>query len=115
MKDNKIRTTTKANGNTYTDSTYRTWLRDVGQGGDRSSLVRHDSTCISEDGKDNWISQDITLSDCSDTVSYDLYIDSTKAARRQVDFLNKLITELIKCKTSLVRTAKEMGYLGDTK
>ena len=111
MRDSKKRTKT-ANGNTYIDETYRTWLREVGQGGDRSSLVRHTSTCIGKAG--NYVSQDITLSDCSYTITFDLYIDSNKSASRQLDFLNKLIDELIECRSNLVRTAAGMGYFGDT-
>ena len=114
MINDKTRTKTSKDGDrTYTDSTYRTWLRNVGEGGDRTSLVRTVSTCTSAD--DKYIAADITLADCSGTINYDLYIDSAKAYARQLRFLDKLIAELLETKRSLVREAEALGLTGDTK
>lgn len=116
MINDKSRTKTSKDGDrTYTDSTYRTWLRNVGEGGDRSSLVRTVSTCVSKD--DNWISADITLADCTSTINYDLYIDSEKSARRQLDFIGKLRDELLIAELEIYHACKAFGFIkpeGDT-
>jgi hypothetical protein len=109
MINDKTRTkVSDRNGMTYTDSTYRTWLRNVGEGGDRSSLVRTVSTGIGED--DKWISADLILSDCSGQVHYDMYIDSNKAAKRQLEFLGKLREEVLILELELYHTAKRFGW-----
>ena len=109
MLNDKTRTMTSKDGNKWTDSTYRTWLRDVGNGGDRSSLVRTVSILEDRDGE-HYISGDICLSDCSSSVNYDLYIDGPKAAKRQLDFIGKLRDELLIMELELYHAAKRFGW-----